>query len=122
MDLGTAFECALARDPGATAIIDGGVRRSYGEWDREIRALAGGLTGLGLQQGDHVVAVMSNRVEMATLYWACQTAGLIFTPFNWRAASGDIAYVLADADTKAVVFEDAVADTVQSAIASCGVD
>ena len=63
-------------------------RRGCGDWYQAILAVAGGLRLRGLTSGDHFVAVLSNRYETATLYWACQMLGAIFTPFNWRA-NGD---------------------------------
>ncbi len=121
MDLGTVFDCAVARDPDATAIVDGGVRRSYGEWHEEIRLVAGGLKAMGLKPGDHFVCVMANGYEMATLYWACQFLGLIFTPFNWRANADDIAYALSDAEAAAVAFDDSAGDAVRDAMDRTGI-
>ena len=122
MDLGTVFECATARDPDAVAIVDGEARRSFAAWHDDIRAIAGGLKGLGLKGGDHLAAVMPNRFEMATLYWACQLSGLIFTPYNWRAAADEIAFVLADAGAKAVAFDDHTAQAVREAADRAGLD
>ena len=82
MNLGEAFRRNMLRDPGALAVVDGGTRRSFAEWYEEILAVAGGLRQRGLRPGDHFVTILSNRYETATLYWACQTLGLIFTPFN----------------------------------------
>ena len=105
MNLGEIFHRHVLRDPEATAVVDGAIRRSYAEWYPEVRAVAGGLAAHGLKPGDHFVAVLSNRYETATLYWACQMLGLIFTPFNWRANADEIAYVLDNADAVAVVCE-----------------
>ena len=102
MDLGTAFAFATARQPGATAFVEGARRRTYGDWYREIRGAAGGLRELGLGCGDRLAVVMRNRFEMATLYWACQLIGAIFTPVSWRGSPADIAYCIADAEARAV--------------------
>ena len=120
MDLGTVFERAVIRDPDAPAVVDGELRRTYGEWHADIRGLAGGLRAKGIEAGDHVVPVMSNRFEMATLYWACQMAGAVFTPFNWRAGADEIAFVLDDAEAVAVFFEDRSRDAVLAAALKTG--
>ena len=122
MDLGTVFECAVARDPAAAAIVDGDVRRSFRDWQTEIRSVAGGLEAMGLGRGDHLVCVMANGCEMATLFWACHMLGLIFTPFNWRATAAEIAYVLEDAEAAAVAFDAHGRDAVQAAVAGTGID
>ena len=100
MDLGTAFAISMRRQPDAIAVVDGDRRRSYAQWDAEIRAAAGGLARSGLKAGDHFAVVMRNRYEMATLYWASHMLGLIFTPISWRGSLDEIAYCL---DRKSVV-------------------
>ena len=120
MTLARMFAAAAAREPEATAIVDGGRRLSYGDWQAEILALAGGLHARGLGPGDHLVAVLANRLEMATLYWACQYLGIIFTPFNWRASAPEMVYVLADAEAKAVVYEQRSAEAMVAAAAEAG--
>jgi 2-furoate---CoA ligase len=122
MDLGTTLAQSCARDPDAVAVVDGDTRLSFAAWYDHIRATAGGLHGMGLARGDHVVAVMPNRLEMASLYWACQLSGLIFTPFNWRATSDEIAFVLADAEAKAVAFDAQGAEAVGAAADRAGLD
>jgi len=121
MTLARMFAAAVARQPEATAIVDGERRLSYGDWQAEILHLAGGLRTRGLGPGDHLVAVLANRMEMATLYWACQYLGLIFTPFNWRASAREMAYILTDAEAKAVVYEQRSAEAMVMA-AKGGVD
>lgn len=120
MNLGTVFYRHVLREPGATGIVDGDTRRAFGDWYGEILAVAGGLKARGVKPGDHFVTVLSNRYETATLYWACQMLGAIFTPFNWRANGEEIAYVLDDAEAVAVAFEDATKDTVGEAIGLAG--
>jgi len=122
MTLAAIFTAAVAREPNAVAIIDGDRRLTYRQWQDEIRHLAGGLSAMGLVPGDHLVCVLSNRYEMATLYWAAQFLGLIFTPFNWRASAEEIAYVLEDAEARAVAYEDLTRDTVTAAAAAAGID
>src|SRR5215813_2169290 len=107
MDLGTAFACSVAREPGAEAIVDGGRRRTYAAWYGEIRAAAGGLNRMGLEAGDHFVVVMRNRHEMATLYWASHMLGLIFTPVSWRASAEEIAYCIEDAEAVTIAYDGA---------------
>ncbi len=116
MTLARLLAASSLRQPDATAIVDGERRLSYGDWQAEIRRLAGGLHSLGLGPGDHLVVVLSNRMETASLYWACQTLGVVFTPFNWRATAEEIAYVLADAEAKVVAYEDRSASAVLRAV------
>ncbi|MEE2969295.1 MAG: AMP-binding protein [Pseudomonadota bacterium] len=121
MDLATLFERVVIRAPDAVAIVDGNYCATYDEWRDEIRGLAGGLRTLGLKPGDHFVPILSNRREMASLYWACQMLGVIFTPFNWRATVDEITYVLKDAETVAIAYEARSADAAIQAADRCGI-
>ena len=103
--LGTVFARAVARDPDALAAVDGAVRMTYAEWDGEIGRVAHGLTRLGIGTGDAVAAVLSNRVEMATLFWACQRIGAVFVPFNWRGSGDDFAFTIENSEAKAFFYE-----------------
>jgi len=122
MDLATAFALTVARRPDAVAVVDGGRRASYSQWQAESARLAGGLARLGLGAGDHLLVVLKNRYENTTLYWACHMLGIVYTPLNWRAAAADIAFCLGDAEARAVAFEGASAPAVREALAAGGLD
>src|SRR5947209_1483645 len=112
LDLGTSFLAAVARDGNAIAIVDGDSRLSYREWYGKISALVYAFDELGLRPGDHVVTVLQNRWEAATVHWACQLAGLIITPLNWRFSSDELGFCLADAKARAVIYEDVSSSSV----------
>jgi 2-furoate---CoA ligase len=122
MDLGSAFAASVVRQPRAEAIVDGERRRTYAAWYDEIRCVAGGLAHMGLRAGDHLVVVMRNRYEMATLYWACHLVGLVFTPVSWRAGTDEIRYCLEDAEAQAVAFDGAAGDAAPAAVAALALD
>jgi 2-furoate---CoA ligase len=109
LDLGLSFIGSVARDPNALAIVDGELRLTYAQWYRRISALVAGLDALGLKAGDHLVTALQNRWEAATLHWACQFAGVIITPVNWRSSTAELDFFLRDAGAKALVYEDAAA-------------
>jgi 2-furoate---CoA ligase len=105
LDLGTSFLASVSRDPHAPAILDGPLRLTYAEWYGKISAVVAGLDELGLRPGDHLVTVLQNRWEAATLHWACQFAGIVVTPLNWRAKADEIDYCIADCDARLLVYE-----------------
>ena len=112
LDLGTSFLASASRDPDAVAVVDGDVRLGYRAWLGRIAALVASLDGLGLLPGDRVVTALQNRWEAATLHWACQFAGVVLTPVNWRAKADEIDFCLEDAEARAVVFEEVSAEAV----------
>jgi 2-furoate---CoA ligase len=114
LDLGTSFLASVARDPRALAIVDGELRLSYRDWYGKISALVAAFDQLGLAPGDHLATVLTNRWEAATLHWACQLAGIIITPLNWRSTADELDFCLDDAEAKVVVYEPVSAAAVQS--------
>ena len=106
LDLGTSFLASVERDREALAIIDGPVRLTYRAWYAKISALVAAFDEIGLKPGDHLVTVLQNRWEAATLHWACQFAGIIITPLNWRATSEELDFCIEDADARAIVYQD----------------
>src|SRR5207245_7605127 len=102
--------------PDALAVVDGERRYTYGEWHREIGRATAGLSALGLRRGDRLAVILQNRLEMASLHWACQLTGIVVTPLNWRIKPEELDYCLTDAEAAAIVFDDVAADTVASAV------
>ena len=112
LDLGTSFLASVERDPAALAIVEGEVRLSYAGWAERIAGTVAGLRELGLRPGDHLLTLLQNRWEAATLHWACQFAGIVITPLNWRAKADEVEYGVADAEARAVAYEDASAEAI----------
>ena len=112
LDLGLTFCAAVERDPHALALIDGDQRLTYAAWFRRISALLAGFDELGLVQGDRLVSLLQNRWQAATLHWACQFAGIVITPINWRVKADELDYCLQDAAARALVYEGVAADAV----------
>jgi 2-furoate---CoA ligase len=104
-DLGRTFLAAVERSPDATTVVDGKRRLSYASWYEEIARVAGGLTALGLWRGDRLAVILQNRLEMASLHWACQLAGIVATPLKWRIKPEELDYCLADAEAAAIVLD-----------------
>jgi len=118
LDLGLSFLSSVARDPNALAIVDGEVRLTYAQWYARISALVAGFDAIGLKAGDHLVTVLQNRWEAATLHWACQFAGIIITPVNWRATASELDFYFDNADAKALAYEAASAAAVTDSVAA----
>src|SRR5215471_6620935 len=118
LDLGTSFLASVARDGDALAIVDGELRLSYRDWYRRISTLVAGFDALGLAPGDHIVTLLQNRAEAATIHWACQFSGLIITPLNWRATADELDFCVTDAGAKAIVYEAVSTQAVQGSSAA----
>ena len=114
LDLGTSFLGSVARDPNALALVDGKFRFTYAHWYRQISALVASFDELGLRPGDHLVTVLRNNWQAATIHWACQFVGIIVTPLNWRSTADELDYCLSNAEAKEIVYEQVSADAVHA--------
>ena len=115
LDLGSSFVASVARDPDVTALVDGELRLTYRQWYGKISSLISSFDSIGLKPGDHIVTMVQNRWEAATLHWACQLAGLVITPINWRANANELDFCIENAEACAVVYQDVSAEAVKSA-------
>ncbi len=113
LDLGNSFLSSVERDPDALAIVDGAVRLTYAQWYARISKVVAAFDRLGLMPGDHLVTALQNRWEAATIHWACQFAGVVITPVNWRSKADEIDYCVENSEAKAIVFEDVSAEAVR---------
>jgi len=118
LDLGRTFLQCVERSPNALALVDGELELTYAAWHRVILNVADGLREFGLARGDRLLAVLQNRWEMATLHWACQFAGIVIVPLNWRAKPEELDYCVTDAGVKAIVYEPVCADAVSQSPAA----
>ena len=121
LDLGRTFLQSVERSPHALAVVDGEQRLTYSEWYERIQRACAGLAALGLERGDHLLVVLQNRIEMATLHWACQFSGVIATPLNWRAKPEEVEYCLLDSGAKAIAYESVSEAAVGGSAAAAGV-
>ena len=114
-DLGRSFLANVERSPDALAIVHGERRLTYAEWYAEIGRVADGLAALSLRRGDRLAVILQNRIEIASLHWACQFLGIVVTPLNWRMKAEELDYCLADAEAGAIVFDAVAVDAVAGA-------
>lgn len=113
LDLGTSFVASVARDPDAVAIVDDGIRLTYAQWYARISSLVAGFDRIGLRPGDHLVTVLQNNEAAATIHWACQLAGIVITPVNWRAKADELDFCIENSEARAVVYQDVSAAAVE---------
>jgi 2-furoate---CoA ligase len=112
LDLGTSFVGSVVRDPDSLAIVDDGIRLTYAQWYARISSLVASFDRIGLKPGDHLVTMLQNCEAAATLHWACQLAGIVITPVNWRAKADELDFCIEDSESCAVVYQDVSAQAV----------
>jgi 2-furoate---CoA ligase len=106
VNLARSLDYAAERHPEREAVVDGDVRLTFAELRGRAAQLAGRLGDLGLERGERLAAVLRNRHETVTLYWAVQWLGATFVPLSWRASSAEIDYCLDDSEARLVATEE----------------
>src|SRR5688572_9989685 len=91
---GELLRRAAARFPDKQALIDGGRRLTYREFDRAADRAAQALLALGLCKGDRMAILSHISMEFAILYFGAARAGIIAAMLTTRATPRDLAYML----------------------------
>jgi len=107
------------KDRNATVIVDrtGGGRRevSYGELLGRIAAARTRLVrDHQIEPGDSVALLGLNSVEYLAAYFAIMSAGAVAVPVNHTMELGVLQVLLADADVKLALVDDAAQEALQS--------
>ena len=103
-----ADELALADDTGEA---------TWGTLAERVSRLMCGLRDAGLRPGDTVAMMMGNRRECFELFWAAAHLGITYVPVNWHWVADELAYVLEDADARALFVGDRFTDVCVEALA-----
>lgn len=94
-----------------------GNQLTYADFDGYSQRLAAHFRSLGLTAGAHVAYATGNHEYTLSAYWAAQRTGLFWTPLNTRWTAGEMAYVLNDSKSQAVIVNRDTEGTVTKALA-----
>jgi long-chain acyl-CoA synthetase len=90
--------------PDKPAVIDAyGKSRTFAEVNANANRLARLFRQHGVQPGDSLALVCSNRVEFIEVLAATMRAGVRITPVNWHLNADEIAYIINDCEAKVLV-------------------
>ncbi|MDG2091490.1 MAG: AMP-binding protein [Gammaproteobacteria bacterium] len=76
---------------------------TYAELDHSCGQCAANLKNYEVDQGDRVVCLAKNRVELISLHFACARIGAIYVPINWRLSKTEINSLIEDAEPKLII-------------------
>jgi acyl-CoA synthetase (AMP-forming)/AMP-acid ligase II len=112
--IGDALHWYATYTPNKVAIVSASGAQSYaGLWARVCR-LSSSLAGLGVRPGDRIALLMQNSNRYIELYQAAALMGVAVVPLNFRFVASEIEYVVNHAGARALFFDRAFADTVES--------
>ncbi len=99
-----------------TALVDARGSTSFAELAERSTRLLTALLAAGLQPGDTLAVVAGNQSEYYEIMMACAHGGFVYVPVNWHWVADEIAYVLDDADARAVFVDARFIETSADAI------
>jgi len=89
---------------------------TFGQLNARTNQLARALRELGLQPGDGVALVCSNRPEFAEVVFAVLRSGLRLTPINWHLTHGEMVYIARNCEARAIVADARFAEAAALAV------
>ncbi len=105
--VGSMLIAAITRFADRPAIADNQTRWTYRELGDAAARLVALLRTLGLEKGDGVALLATNRVETWAVVTAAATMGLRYTPLHPLAAEDDQAFIVDDAEAVVLIVEGA---------------
>ncbi len=113
-DVGRAVALNARLHPERPAARDLERALSFRQWNERSCRLANALTGLGLRKGDRVAILAYNRVEWLEIYVAMAKGGFVAVPVNFRLLGPEIAYIVDNAEARALIVESDLVDRVEA--------
>ena len=91
--------------PDKTAVIFEDESLTYSQLNSRVNRLAHALAKRGVGRGDKVAVLMFNRLQVVESYFACQKLGACPVPVNFRLVDAEIAFILENSDSVAVLVD-----------------
>jgi fatty-acyl-CoA synthase len=99
------LERASAIFPNQTAIIHGGLRRSYAEFYRRACQLASALTQRGIARGDTVSVLLANTPAMLECHYGVPMSTAVLNTINTRLDAATVAFQLDHSEAKLLIVD-----------------
>ena len=117
----TFLERAAAVFPDRTAVIHGGLRRSYRDLYARCRRLASALSAHGIGRGDTVAVMLANTPAMIECHYGVPMARAVLNTLNTRLDAAIIGFCLDHGEAKVVITDREFARTMGPALRQAGV-
>ncbi|WP_420392650.1 class I adenylate-forming enzyme family protein [Acuticoccus sp.] len=91
------------RRPDRLAVVCGGTRRTWRDFNANMNRLANALIAAGIGRGDRVAVLMSSSVEAVEAMFGVVKAGACLVPSSSLVTADQLAGLLADAGARAII-------------------
>ena len=100
--------------PGKPAVVVGEVRRSWGDFDRNMSRIANQLIARGIGRGDKVAVLMANSVEILEIIFGIVRAGACVVPLSGLLTPDQVRTLVNDCGAVALFCSGAYRGTVEA--------
>ena len=108
-----ARSASVYRD--SIAVVDGGRRFTYAEFDRRTAQLASALRALGVMPGDRVAVMALNGVAPLEAHFGPMRIGAVLVMLNTRLQAGEIEWILRHSGAKVLIVDPQLRELAASA-------
>ncbi len=105
MTMATLIQPYAQATPDNLAVVDDFGETSWSNFNLRVNQLIHALRSAGLQTGDAFAVVSGNRREYIEAFAAAAHGGWLLVPVNWHLVAEEVAYVLADSGSKALLVD-----------------
>ncbi len=110
------IERAAQVHPLRTAVVHGGLRRTWSETYSRCRQLASALSRHGVGKGDTVAVMLPNTPPMVEAHFGIPMAGAVLNALNTRLDAETIAFMLDHGEARVVIVDPEFAGVMKKAI------
>jgi len=111
------LEGLVAEKGDELAVADDRGECTWAELAERVARLANVLRGAGLVPGDAFALMMGNRREAFEVFWVAAHTGFVYVPVNWHWTADELAYVIEDADCRALIVDERFVGVAEEALA-----
>ncbi|MBX3075255.1 long-chain-fatty-acid--CoA ligase [Candidatus Obscuribacterales bacterium] len=102
-NIGDALSVQAARRPKAEAVVFGDKRIDFASLNARSLAMEEQIRALGLQKGDKVSVLFPNHPDFIAIFFAVAKIGAVVVPINPMLKSAEIAHILSDSNSRAII-------------------
>ena len=102
--------------PEEIALVDDFGETTWTDFNERVNQLVHALRDKGLKTGDAFAVVSGNRREYFEAFAAAAHGGWLLVPVNWHLVAKEVAYILADSGSKALLVDSRFVELAEAAM------
>lgn len=115
--IGDLLRRSAARYPDKVAVIAGGRRQTFAQFNTSVNCVASTLQAQGVRRGDRVALLSRNCWEFSVLHFATAKLGVVLVPINFMLSAPEIAYILNHSGATGLIVQQSLHAVAEAALA-----